>query len=68
MEWIKSVEPAEEVGVFSNWRLKVNTGEASNFSFTTDSGRRVDFRSVPVLDQKDKVIGFVGNLKIIDQS
>jgi len=68
MEWIKSVEPAEEVGVFSNWRLKVNTGEASNFSFTTDSGRRVDFRSVPVLDQKDKIIGFVGNLKIIDQS
>ena len=63
LEWIESTHESEKVAVFSNWSLATNNATASNFSFTTKHGLRVRLRSVPVLDQKDKPIGFVGNIK-----
>ena len=66
LEWLKSVASAEEVLVFGNWDFATNTGAPSNFSFTTKTGVRILLRSVPVIDQKDEIIGFVGNIKAIE--
>jgi len=66
LEWIEAANEAQKVVVFSNWGLATNNATTSNFSFTTKHGLRIQLRSVPVLDQKDKPIGFVGNIKRIE--
>jgi len=65
LEWIEAAHGTEKVAVFSNWSLATSNATASNFSFTVKHGVRIQLRSVPVLDQKDKPIGFVGNIKEI---
>jgi len=67
LEWLKSVSASDEILVFGNWDFATNTSAASNFSFTTKHGVRILLRSVPVLDQKDKTLGFVGNIKVISE-
>jgi len=65
LEWIKSAQEAEQMAVFNNWGFSVNTSAAASFNFNHKHGVCVLFRSVPVLDQKDQKIGFVGNIKPI---
>jgi len=65
VEWVKGVSNAHEVFVFSNWRLRVNTGESISIDFDTKAGSSVRLKAVPIVDQKEKVLGFVGNVKVL---
>jgi len=66
LDWIKAIKESEQMGMFSNWSFVKNTKSTATFSFTTRHGIDIIFRSVPVLDHKDSLVGFVGNIKPIN--
>ena len=64
-EWFKGISNADEVLVFNNWQLRVNTGESISIDFDTKAGSRVQLKAVPIIDQKEVLLGFVGNVKVL---
>ena len=66
LDWIKAIKESEQMAMYSNWAFIKNTKSTANFTFSTKSGVSVLFRSVPVIDPKDRIVGFVGNIKPVN--
>ena len=66
LDWIKAIKESEQMAMYSNWAFIKNTKSTANFTFSTKSGVSVLFRSVPVIDSKDRIVGFVGNIKPVN--
>ena len=63
-EWLKGVAESDQVALFNSWGVKVKTGQPFIYSFTTGAGKALDMYSVPIINDKDQVLGFIGSIKL----
>lgn len=65
MEWLNCVSNADEVRVFNTWEMRVKTGSNVALVFLNKTSKKLEFKAVPIMDESDQIMGFVGNIKLI---
>jgi len=65
LEWIKGIEESSQMAVYTNWGFAKNTTSIATFTFVSKSGLSIKLRAVPITNDKEKLLGFVGNIKVI---
>ena len=64
--WFKGVSNQDQATVYQHWNLKLDTRGIADIHFTTRSGRQLKLKAVPIIDSKNNLLGFVGNVKNLD--
>lgn len=63
-EWLKAISPNDQVGLFNSWRVKIQTGQPFLYTFDTISGKNLDIYVVPIINNNEEVLGFIGSIKL----
>lgn len=63
-EWLKGVALSDQVSLFNSWGVKVRTGQPFIYTFKTPAAKELDIYAVPIINDKDEVLGFIGSIKL----
>lgn len=65
-KWFKAVSETHRATVHQYWNLNLDTRGIANINFTSSTGKELKFKAVPIIDSKDTLLGFVGNIKPVN--
>lgn len=64
--WLESIPDEQRISFYQNWSYQINTRDSIPINLTLRSGILIRFRAVPIVDPTDTLIGFVGNIKVVN--
>ena len=62
-KWFKGISEKHRAVVHQHWNLQLDTRGTAHIDFTSSSGNQLRLKAVPIIDSKDNLLGFVGNIK-----